>query len=494
MASDYGLTGSGFQLPSLADLTEETKRTFKSQFGDDFNTESNSIADKFISIFNEREYQIWLMMGSVYYAQTMQGAEGIYLDDLFGKKGIYRRGKTRGTGTIALTVDSSVNYFTVYDADTFVIDEDFELSNDAGVAGNIIAQVIRGTELKPGQYRFSIQNTNDQSAQVLNLTLQSNGVSDTTVFFQQIKNFIVDNTILSNEEKIIIDTTENAIYIGYDSAKNLVGLSTAVDFRTSPLVGNKTIALDVRSIEKGAVSRDAHSVATISPVPDGFVSIDNLTAFVDGSDIESDNEYRLRATQSINQGKATRPALYAALLNKVEGVEKVRIFNNNTDKTNALGIPPYRFMVVTYGGSTEDISRTIYETEALSNNTYGNVSFEITTEDDQKETIYHTKAIARQLEIRVRYRGRALSLSEESSISRAIADMVNGGSIAGTLYNLQLVAAVTSSTVSNRFTQVFVDVKDKGQPDSSYVNVDVVASPTELFAVDTDDITFQPLN
>lgn len=312
-------------------------------------------------------------------------------------------------------------------------------------------------------------------------------------FFQAIKNFIVNNTILVNEDRILIDTTEGALYIGYDSNKNMVGLSTAVDFRTSPLVGNKTIQADVRSIVPGVISRDAHTVSTISPVPDGFVEIDNLSDFIDGTDVESDNEYRLRATQSINQGKATRPAVYAALLNQVEGMQKVKIFNNNTDKTNALGIPPYRFMVVTYGGSTEDISRVLYETEALSNNTYGNVAFTITTEDDQPEVIYHTKATARQLEVRVRYRGRALSVSEEAAISEALADVVNDREIAATLYNLQLVAAVTNSSVVNRFTQVIVEVKDKGQPDSAYVSTDVVPQPTELFAVDTDDITFQQI-
>lgn len=493
MASDYGLTGSGFNLPSLDNLIEETKKSFKTQFGENFNTESNSVADKFISTFNEREYQLWLMMGAVYYAQTMQGAEGIYLDDLFGKRGIYRRGKTRGTGSVVMTVDSSVPYTTVYAAETYTIDNDFELSNNTPITGNIIAQVIRSTDLVAGNYRFTIENTNDQSAQVLNLTLANTTQADLTPFYQAIKDFIVDNTILTNEDKIIIDTTEGSLYIGYDVNKNLVGLSTAVDFRTSPLVGQKTILMDVRSTDVGPISRDAHSVSTIEPTPDGFISIDNLVAFIDGSDVESDNEYKLRAANSINQGKATRPAVYAAILNQVEGMEKVRIFNNNTGETNALGIPPYRFMVVTYGGSTEQISQVLYETEALSNNTYGNVFYDITTEDDQSERIYHTKATARQLEIRVRYQGRALSILEETTIAQAIADMVNGGDIAGTLYNLQLQAAVTSSTTANRFTRVFVDVKDKGQPDSAYVNTDVVADITELFAVDTDDITFQQI-
>lgn len=493
MAENYGLTGSGFNLPPMSDLVEETKKTFKSAFGEDFNTESNSVADKLIQIFNEREYQLWLLMGSVYYAQTMQGAEGIYLDDLLGKRGIYRLGKTRSTGTVAMEIDASVPYNMLYTADSYVIDNDYELAVDVQVAGNIIAQVIKGTDLSVGNYRFQIENTTDQSVKTLSLSLSATFGQPLITFFGQIKDFIVDNTILSNQDRIIIDSTEGSLYIGYDVNKDLIGLSSRVDFRTNPSVGTRTISMDVRAIDPGFLSRDIHSVRGINPVPAGFVDMDNLSAFIDGSEVESDNEYRIRAAMLVNDGKATRPAILSALLNKVEGIEKVRIFNNNTDKTNSYGIPPYRFMVVCYGGSTAAISQVLYDTEALSNNTYGDTFYDITTEDDQVERIWHTKARARELDVRVRYRGRPLSVNEETAIANALTTAVNGAMIAGTLYNVQLVGTVLSSTTPSRFTQVFVDIKTKGQPDSAYVNTDVTASTTEVFTLEPEDVSFSQI-
>lgn len=490
MAENYGLTGSGFNLPPMDDLVQETKKTFKSAFGEDFNTESNSVADKFIQIFNEREYQLWLLMGSVYYAQTMQGAEGIYLDDLLGKRGIYRLGKTRSTGTVVMTVDSTVPYNEVYSSATYTIDNDYELSSDVQVAGNIVAQVIRTEDLDLGKYRFQIQNTTDQSVKVLDLTLASKTEQDLTTFFGKIKDFVVDNTIQSNQDKIVIDSVEGALYIGYNSNKTLIGLSSRVDFRSSPIVGERTISMDVRSIDPGLISRDAHTVRGINPAPDGFVDMDNLVAFIDGSDVESDNEYRIRAAISVSEGKATRPAILSALLNKVEGIEKVRIFNNNTDKTNSYGIPKYSFMVVCYGGATAEISQVLYDTIAASNNTYGDTFYDITTEDDQVERIWHTKAKPRELEVRVRYKGRPLSVSEETSIASGLASAVNGTMIAGTLYNVRLVGTVLSSTSPDRFTQVYVEIKNKGEPDSAYVVSDVTAETTEVFILDPSDVVF----
>lgn len=493
MASNYGLTGGGFMLPPLDDLVQETKKTFKSAFGEDFNTGSNSVADKLIQIFNEREYQLWLLMATVYYAQTYQGAEGIYLDDLLGKRGIYRLGKTRSTGTVALTVDATVPYNTLYTAASYTIDNDFQLSSDTQVAGNIIAQVIRGTDLAVGTYRLQIQNITDQSVQVYTHNLTSTTGPALIQFFSAMKNFIVDNTILSNQDRILIDSDEGAIYIGYDTEKNMIGLSSRVDFRTNPSVGQRTISMDVRSTDPGYITRDAGSIQSINPTPPGFVNITNLVAFTDGSDVESDNEYRIRALTSVNEGRATRPAILTALSTKVEGIEKVRIFNNNTDKTNSLGIPKYSFMVVCYGGNTAEISRVIYDYQAASNNTYGTTFYDITTEDDQVERIWHTKAEARRLSVRVRYRGRPLSVTEETSIATGLATSINGAMIAGTLYNVQLVGTVMSSTTPSRFTQVFVDIKNEGDPDSSYVNTDVTALTTEVFSLEEQDVTFSQI-
>lgn len=493
MASNYGLTGSGFNLPPMDDLVQETKKTFKSAFGEDFNTESNSVADKLIQVFNEREYQLWLLMGSVYYAQTMQGAEGIFLDDLFGKRGVYRLGKTRSTGAVVMTVDETVPYNMVYSAGTYTIDSDYELSGDVQLAGNVVAQVIKGTDLSVGSYRLQIQNTSDQSVKTLSLSLSATSGTPLTQFFGQIKNFIVNNTILSNQDRILIDSEEGAIYIGYDADKNLIGLSSRVDFRTNPMVGERSIIMDVRSSTPGYISRDAFSVRSINPTPGGFVDMTNLTAFIDGSDVESDNEYRIRASTVVSEGKATRPAILSALLNKVEGIEKVRIFNNNTGSVNSYGIPAYRFMVVCYGGSTAEISQVLYDVIAGSNNTYGETFYDITTEDDQVERIWHTKAKGRPLSIRVRYRGRPLSVSEETAIANALASSINGTIIAGTLYNVRLVGTVMSSTSPDRFTQVYVDIKDLADADDSYVSTDITAGTTEVFSLEPEDVVFSQI-
>lgn len=491
-SSKYGLTDSGFQLPAYSDLTEETKSSLKSVFGENFNTGTNSIADKFSSIYNEREYQLYMLLADVYSAQTLQGAEGIYLDDLLGKRGIFRQGKTKGTGEIQLTVDSSVPYNMIYAQSAYTFDDgNFQLTADTQVAGNIVAMEITNTMWTTGTYSLSIQNQNDQTIRTMtyNLTSTTPGGASLNTFMSNIKQFIVDNTILENENRIIIDTSAGSIRIGYDSSGNMVGLSSRVDLRFSPLVGNKTIVLGAIAVESGALTREANSIRSMSPTPSGFVSITNLSPFIDGSDVETDNEYKIRAIIVTSTGKATRPAVLAALLDNVEGLEKARIFNNNTDETNAIGVPKYKFMAVCYGGTTEEISQVLYDTIALSNNTYGDVFLDVATEDGEVERIYHSKAAARPLSIRVSYRGKPVSTSEQNDIAAGMKQIVDALNIQDTLYNIQLLSAVGVAVSAGRFTQIIVEVKDKDQPDSSYTTADITALYDELFTLSKDDVT-----
>jgi hypothetical protein len=251
--------------------------------------------------------------------------------------------------------------------------------------------------------------------------------------------------------------------------------------------------LEVVALEAGTIYRESNTVNQISPTPGGFISLNNATSFSDGSDVETDNEYKLRALSTTPESsKATRPAVISALLN-VEGVQKVKIFSNNTDETDQNGVPKYRFEPVVYGGITQDISQALYNTIALSNNTYGNTFFDIPTEDDGVERIYHSKAAANSYTIRVKYQGKSLNAAEQDQIRRAIKSITEDLSIAATVYNLQLQAAVSGSVGASRFTRLTVEVKRTSDPDSSYSSSDLVLGAREVFYLNEDNIIFQKI-
>lgn len=492
----FGLNDYGFTVPSLDELVTETKESLVSLFGENFNTQSNSVVDKLTTILNEREYQLILLASAIYASGTLAGAEGIYLDELLGQRGIIRRGRTRSSGTVEMAINSTVPYNLVYTPESFTIDNgNFVLTGNTPVAGRISGQQILNGDLVLGTYNFQIVNSASNQLKTMTLTLlnKTPGSQDLNNFLFSVKNFILVNTTDLNDELIFVDTATGSLYIGYNSLKQYVGLNSRVDFRSSPIVGTRTLSLEVVALEAGTIYRESNTVNQISPTPGGFISLNNATSFSDGSDVETDNEYKLRALSTTPESsKATRPAVISALLN-VEGVQKVKIFSNNTDETDQNGVPKYRFEPVVYGGITQDISQALYNTIALSNNTYGNTFLDIPTEDDGVERIYHSKAAANSYTVRVKYQGKSLNAAEQDQIRRAIKSITEDLSIAATVYNLQLQAAVSGSVGASRFTRLTVEVKRTSDPDSSYSSSDLVLGAREVFYLNEDNIIFQKI-
>lgn len=491
-----GLNDYGYEYPSLSEIIDETKKSFKEAFGENFNTESNSVSDKIITLFGEREYQLWLLGGMVYSAQTIQGAEGIFLDDLLSKRGIYRNGKVKSTGRVQIHFNKNADYLTSLAAKDYTINSgDFVLQNDITVGGNISGQIILNSDLAVGNYSFNVYNASTATMNTLSLYLQDKtpGSTQLNSFFSQLKQFIVNNTIASNDSRIYINTASGSMYIGFDSSQQYIGLNNNIDFRTNPQIGTKIVETDVVASEPGYLPVGPSGITSISPAPIGFIKITNIDNFTGGADSETDAEYKIRALQAVSStGAATRPAIIAKLLT-VEGVQRVKIFNNPTPLTDSNGVPPYKFIPVVYGGTTEDISEALYEVIALNNSTWGDTSYTVTTEDGQPETIYHTKANVMQLAVRITYKtvnGKVLADDEKERINSALTNLVNSIDISGTLYNVQMVAEAVNAITDGRFSSFKIEVKLESEPDTAYSSSDFTTGLGDLLSLSDGNIVY----
>ncbi len=495
----FELNSYGFDRQTLAEIITEIKDTFTETFvGQNINVEENSVFDKIITIFADRESAIQELAEDVYYSQTYTGAEAKYLDDILSKRGIFRNGKTASTGSCQLTLNTLAHYADSFAiGDLKVLNSTFQNSSEFKVAGNIFAQKIRNTNLANNTtYTLTILNPTTSATVSSVYTLTSNRVGSTSLntFYQTIKDLIVDNTIATNEDLIQIDTDTGVLYIGYDTNLNMVGLTSLVDFKTSPVVGERTVQFDVVAVDKGYLTTLAGAVTSVSPEPTGYVSITNVSGFVDGTDIESDAEYRARASATSTSGSvATRSAILTALLNEVDGVQAVKLFPNPTNNTTAEGVPPYSLMVVVYGGTTTDISEKLYEVLGINTQTYGTTAYTINTSDGDTETIYHTKATQRPLAVRVRYKtsnGKQLTATEQSNIIAEIKDLSETFSINSTIFNIQLVSSIISVVDISRFSSLQVQIKDEADDDNAYNTNDLTPDTTEIGVIVEDNITF----
>lgn len=170
------------------------------------------------------------------------------------------------------------------------------------------------------------------------------------------------------------------------------------------------VSADIRATVGGVEGNVGSSSITVAPSPPN--GVDNVTnvfptgntdfldlsgvPFIIGKDEEEDDELRERARESVSGGgDATHDAIVDTLLNDVEGVTSVTVFENKTanDNTGGGGLPPHAFEAVVFGGSDLDVAQAIFEKKALTANDYGGANGTLVTQNVTSEVNGQTFSI-----------------------------------------------------------------------------------------------------
>ena len=70
-------------------------------------------------------------------------------------------------------------------------------------------------------------------------------------------------------------------------------------------------------------------------------------------------------------------AIVAEITQNVESVSSVIGYENDTDVTDELGLPPHSFEIVAYGGLDQDVAQAIYRRKAAGIQTYGSTTVKV---------------------------------------------------------------------------------------------------------------------
>jgi uncharacterized phage protein gp47/JayE len=170
------------------------------------------------------------------------------------------------------------------------------------------------------------------------------------------------------------------------------------------------VSANIRALRGGTQGNvGANSITRMPSPPVGVDTTTNLyptadtsytdtdgNSFIVGRNEESDDTLRERARETVTGGGAgTHDALVAALVNDVQGVSSVTVFENktDTDNTGSGGLPPHSFEAVVFGGDDQDVADTIFDTKAITARDYGGangtaVSQQVTSDvNDDTRTI-----------------------------------------------------------------------------------------------------------
>lgn len=139
--------------------------------------------------------------------------------------------------------------------------------------------------------------------------------------------------------------------------------------------------------ETGAISALVGDIEVISTPTYGWTAVTNVTAAVQGRNVETDAELRQRQALSTSNPSQTMLAGTKGAIASLTNVSRFAVYENDTNvadvsESNPYGLPPHSITCVIEGGSDDDIAQAIYNHKGLGCYTNGSTEVEYTDQNE----------------------------------------------------------------------------------------------------------------
>lgn len=347
---DYGLLPTGFSPKPLLTIREELNAALRSAFGASLDLGDRSIIGQLVGILAERYSNLWDLMQAVYSSQDTDSASAAALDALCILTGTTRPQAAFSTAPVVLTGDpatlvpagsgilttSTGKRFTTDDAATITVVASRATTTYYAVGDRVTAQAAAVDRV----YQCITSGTTNADANPLTFPFAADPEN--------------------------LDITDGTVHWTY------VGLGTAA------------IDVDTTAEVTGSVTAVARDLAEIDNPVLGWETAVNLIDATTGRDLATDEELReLREAELGGIGHGTVPAIKAALLD-IDGVISATVYYNNTDLTDADGLPPHSVECMVR--TAWDVADTVSD-QAIHNTLFNNVAAGIVTHGDVVGTV-----------------------------------------------------------------------------------------------------------
>lgn len=163
-----------------------------------------------------------------------------------------------------------------------------------------------------------------------------------------------------------------------------------------------TASVPIQAYEAGPEGNvDAGAIDTVITPLAAAMSVTNPEATAGGRDRETYQEFRERYYQSVDKaGGCNTDAIRAQLL-ETEGVANAVVWENDTDETDADGLPPHSIEAIVYGGTDAAVAAAIHLRKAAGIQTYGTTSAQILDASGRLRVICFSRPTAVPIYVRI---------------------------------------------------------------------------------------------
>lgn len=224
-------------------------------------------------------------------------------------------------------------------------------------------------------------------------------------------------------------------------AGSLVSTSdTQVQFSTDSeaiIPSGGSVDVQVSALTTGPISALAGTITVIDTPITGWSTVNNSVDAIEGTDEETDVEFRARRSRSVaRDAQAIVDAIFAEV-RAVAGVTQTVVLENDTNVTGINGLPPHSVSTIVVGGSDADIAQAIFVKKTIGTTAFGTTTVQVT----DNQGIPHDISFSRPTEIPIFVEVNLTAFSGypvdgDDQIKQAIVDYANGGLVAGRGFSL----------------------------------------------------------
>lgn len=247
---------------------------------------------------------------------------------------------------------------------------------------------------------------------------------------------------------------------------------------TIPVGGSITVTATAEN--DGPIRAAVNTVTKIATPTEGWISVTNPSEAVPGRDVETDAELRVRQTQSTSLPAVGPLVSIKGNVLSVEGVTQAEVYENDTDKADANGIPAHSICAVVEGGDSQVIAETLRRFKAVGVGTYGTTNITVTDEQSVPIVINFFRPTIIHIKVKVTLKpltGYSSTYADE--IKQEIVEYINSLGIGSTVYlsKLYVPANLIASDHDSSFDVVSIAI---GKGDSAQQAANIATAFNEL--------------
>lgn len=268
-----------------------------------------------------------------------------------------------------------------------------------------------------------------------------------------------------------------------DGADNLWSLPETV---TIPASGQITVT--ATADDDGPIEAAAGAVSRIATPTDGWISVSNPSVAVPGKEAQSDAELRILQTNSTAQpSQSILQGIQGELLS-LDGVTRLRMYENDTSETDDNGIPSHSICAVVEGGDSNEIAEVLRRRKTAGTGTFGTTAIVLTDSAMMPITINFFRPMVVPVKVKVTIDplvGYASTYADE--LKQQVCDYINSLGIGSTLYLSKLYVPANLENNPNDSTYDIVSIETaEGEGEFSAQNI--ATEFNEVLQCDLEDI------